>query len=143
MLWPSQEEPEPTAGPGQSSVLPSENERRAGVDLKATLGTPGVKARETLVAYAFTEKGDFDRLSPGASGTSDDGPAYAAELTQRLADIPMSRWTRAMVSYVIVPKSGPRAEAPVPQPAATPAGVPAKLSPAPAPRTKPTAPRGK
>lgn len=108
VLWPSQEEPEPTAAPGAVAVLPSASERNAGIDLKAALGATGSKARETLVTYAFTEKADFDRLSPGANGSSDDGATYAAALTARLADVPMSRWTRAMVSYVIQPKPAAR-----------------------------------
>lgn len=126
VLWPSQEEPAPQAGPGHVITLPSTAERSAGIDIKAVLGTPGVKARETLVAYAFTERADFDRLSPGANGASDDGAVYAADLTARLADIPMSRWTRAMVSYVIVPK--PHVDG---VPGALPVTTPAKAAPRP------------
>lgn len=132
VLWPSQEEPEPTATPGQIAMLPSAREKTAGIDLKASSGTPGVASRETLVTYAFTEKADFDRLSPGADGKSDDGPTYAAELTRKVADVPMSRWSRSLVSYTIVPN--PNAPAPPPQ-----GSAPAKLPPA-TPR-KPPVPR--
>lgn len=105
VLWPSEEEPEPVASPDQNAILPSARERSAGVDLKATVDTPGIASRETLVTYAFTEKADYDRLSPGADGKSDDGAAYAAELTRRLADVPISRWSRSLVSYTITPKA--------------------------------------
>lgn len=128
VLWPSQEEPEPIAGPGQVAILPSARERSSGVDLKATIETPGMASRETLVTYAFTEKADFDRLSPGADGKNDDGPGYAAELTRRLADVPISRWSRSLVSYTIIPKpvaapreAAPGAPATSPQPAKPPA----------------------
>jgi hypothetical protein len=104
LLWPSVEEPEPMVQPGIAARLPSERERAAGIVLKAALRKSGESAREMLVAYAFTEKGDFDRLKPAAGSSDADGAAYAAQLTRRIGDIPLSRWSRALGSYTIAPK---------------------------------------
>jgi hypothetical protein len=141
VLWPSQEEPAPSTGPGKVAMLPSPAEKSAGVDIKAALAVAGTKQRDTLVTYAFTEKADFDRLSPGVNGSSDDGPTYAAELTTKLADVPISRWTRSIVTYVIMPTPG-AASAPMPAGTPAPAAGPApktttttKPTKSPAPRT--------
>lgn len=104
VLWPSNEERSPVAAPGKPAVLPSPAEKGAGFVIRAALGKSGKATREALVAYAFSEKGDFDRLAPEMGGSAPDGASYAASLTQKLADVPLSRWSRAMVHYVIVPK---------------------------------------
>ncbi|HEY3822546.1 MAG TPA: hypothetical protein VGL81_35520 [Polyangiaceae bacterium] len=104
VLWPSNEEPEPRVAPDAPAILPSERERSQGIHYKATLLKPGQASRETLVVYAFADQRDFDAMKPAAGSESADGPAYAAELTKKLQSIPMSRWSRAVVAYVIKPK---------------------------------------
>ena len=104
VLWPSNEEPAPHVAPGAPAILPSDNERSQGLHIKAGLLKPGQPSREMLVIYAFADKRDFDALKPNAGSDSTDGLAYAAELTKKLGDIPISRWSRAQVSYVIQPK---------------------------------------
>ncbi|MBI5533379.1 MAG: DUF4384 domain-containing protein [Deltaproteobacteria bacterium] len=104
LLWPSNEEPEPTAEPGRAAPIPSQKEKMAGISIKAALRNPAEEAREMLVVYAFTEKGDFDRLKPAVGSSDTNGAAYAAQLTRRIGDIPMSRWSRSLTSYVIAPK---------------------------------------
>jgi hypothetical protein len=103
LLWPSDEEPEPTAGPGQPATLPSERERAAGVALQAALSKKGEQAREMLVVYALTERGDYLRLKPAPGSSDTNGAAYAAQLTQRIGDIPLSRWSRSLATYLITP----------------------------------------
>jgi len=104
VLWPSNEEPAPQATPDAPAVLPSNRERSQGMNIKATLLKPGQPSRETLVVYAFADKRDFDALKPAAGSENADGPAYAAELTKKLQGVPISRWSRAVVGYVIQPK---------------------------------------
>jgi len=104
VLWPSNEEPEPRAAPDAPAILPSEHERSQGIHYGVTLLKPGQPSRETLVVYAFADKRDFDTMKPAAGSENADGPAYAAELTKKLQRIPMNRWSRAVVGYVIQPK---------------------------------------
>jgi hypothetical protein len=104
VLWPSNEEPSPHVEPGNAIVLPSAREKSHGFHIKAALSKPGLRAREALVVYGFAEKGDFDRLKPSAGGSSGDGAAYASELTKKLESLPMKRWSRAVLNYVIEPK---------------------------------------
>jgi hypothetical protein len=104
VLWPSNEEPSPHATPDAPAILPSDHERSQGIHYKATLLKPGQPSRETLVVYAFADKRDFDALKPAAGSENTDGPAYAAELTKKLQGVPISRWSRAVVGYVIQPK---------------------------------------
>lgn len=104
VLWPSSEERAPFAEPGKPAVLPSPSEREAGVAIQATLLTPGKPTRETLVVYAFAERGDFERLKPEVGGAQPDGAAYAAELSRALSDVPISRWSRKIVGYEIRPR---------------------------------------
>jgi hypothetical protein len=104
VLWPSNEEPEPTSQPDKPAKLPSAKERAQGMVIKAALRDPKKAARESLVVYAFREKADFDRLKPQIGGTSDDGAGFAASITKKIKDVPMSRWSRAVTSYVIEPK---------------------------------------
>jgi hypothetical protein len=104
VLWPSNEEPEPAAAPGKAAVLPSEKERAQGLVIKAALRDAKKAARESLVVYAFREKADFDRLKPSAGGTSDDGAGFAAGITKKIKDVPLSRWSRSVMSYTIQPK---------------------------------------
>jgi len=86
-------------------VLPSAAERQAGIAIEAQLAEPGVPAFETLVSYAFAEKADYDRAKPEAGAASDRGGWLAAELTKTVEQLPLSRWTRAKIHYVIEPKS--------------------------------------
>ena len=111
VLWPSRDEPAPQVEPGRPLILPSNAERAKGYRIQAALSQPGVAAREMLVAYAFRDRADFDRLRPSAGAMSDDGVAYAAELGTRAAPLPLDRWARSMVSYVIEPRSGSQPEA--------------------------------
>jgi hypothetical protein len=104
VLWPSNEEPAPRAAPGEVTLLPSERERAQGFRLKAALLKPGTASREMLVVYGFADRRDFDALKPSAGGENADGPTYAAELTRKLQAVPMSRWSRAVVGYVIEAK---------------------------------------
>lgn len=104
VLWPSNEEPEPHVEPGKPLTLPSPKERAANIAIKAALVKPGVASRETLVVYAFAEKRDFDVMKPPTGAESPDGAAFAAELTKKLGTIPTSRWSNAVVGYVIQPR---------------------------------------
>jgi len=104
VLWPSNEEPEPYVAPNKPATLPSARERAAKIAIKAALAKPGVASRETLVVYAFADNRDFDSMKPRTGADSADGAAFAAELTKRLAGIPMSRWSNAVMGYVIQPK---------------------------------------
>jgi hypothetical protein len=104
VLWPSNEEPDPSVGPGHPVVLPSAREKAQGFHIKAALLKPGRASRETLVVYGFADRRDFDLMKPTAGGESSDGPAYAAELTKKLQNVPMNRWARAVVGYVIQPR---------------------------------------
>ncbi len=105
MLWPSPEEPEPTSEPGRAASLPSSAERAAGIRIQAALREVGTPAHEMVVVHAFTDKLDWDRFKPTAGAESTDGAAYVTELTQRVGDLPMSRWSRAVTAYTIVPKA--------------------------------------
>jgi len=104
VLWPSPEEPEPQATAGKPAVLPSVAERLAGITIEARLAQPGVPARETLIVYAFSEKADYDQTKPSVGAASDRGGWLAANLTQKVERLPLSRWTRAKIHYVIKPK---------------------------------------
>ena len=108
VLWPSNEEPAPMAGPGNTATLPSDRERQQGFHIKAALFDHRTASRETLVVYGFADKRDFLAMRPAAASATSDGPAYAAELTKKLQSIPMSRWSRAVVGYVIEPAAAPR-----------------------------------
>ncbi len=85
---------------------------------RATLRQPGVAARETMIAYAFTERADFESLKPPIGTWEEDAAKYAAELTSKLSSIPIRRWDRTAVSYVIEPTPGAPAQ---PAPSAPPA----------------------
>jgi hypothetical protein len=104
VLWPSQQEAAPVVLPGTPAFLPSERERAAGVRLQATLNDPSLAARETLVVYALRDEADFRRVCPAPGTEFADGAAAAAELTEKIDELPLSRWTRAVQSYVIRPK---------------------------------------
>lgn len=103
VLWPSREEPAPRSVPGTPAHLPSAREASAGVRIRAALRDPNVPARETLVAYAFSELEDFEKLRPEVGGTAKDGASYAAMLTDKLQSVPLSRWARVVTGYTIVP----------------------------------------
>lgn len=103
VLWPSKEEPAPHTEAGVSVSLPSPREVKQGIRLRARLLHPDKAARETLIAYAFADQSDFERLKPAVGGAEVNGAEYAAQLTQQLESIPLNRWTRTAVSYVIAP----------------------------------------
>ena len=105
VLWPSAEEPAPRVAPNGSAVLPSPRETAAGIRIRAALAKPGTPSRETLVVYGFSNEADFERLKPAAGAASADGAAYAADLTSKLQTLPLSRWSRSVVSYVIEPRT--------------------------------------
>lgn len=104
VLWPSQQEDAPQVAPGAPAFLPSERERRAGVRLMAQLGDPAKAARETLIVYALRDEADYRRVRPAPGSEFADGAAAAAELTAKIDELPLSRWTRYVQSYVISPK---------------------------------------
>lgn len=104
VLWPSAEESAPRIVPGKPAFLPSERERRAGVRLLASLADPTTPARETLVVYGLRDEADYQRVRPDPGTEFPDGAAAAAELTTKIDELPLSRWSRAVQSYVIRPK---------------------------------------
>jgi Domain of unknown function (DUF4384) len=104
VLWPSNEEPEPYVAPGTPAILPSPRERARGIAFNATLPRPGEPSHETIVVYGFADKRDFDILKPSAGAENADGPSFAASLKTKLQGIPMNRWSRTIVEYVIKPK---------------------------------------
>ncbi|MCU0294322.1 MAG: DUF4384 domain-containing protein [Thermoanaerobaculaceae bacterium] len=103
VLWPSAEEPEPVSEPGRPAALPSARERAAGIRIQAQLRDKAKEAHELLVVHAFTDKADYDRHKPAAGVDAANGPAYVSELTRKISDIPMARWSRAITAYTIVP----------------------------------------
>jgi hypothetical protein len=103
VLWPSNEEQSPMVDKDHPADLPSKAEAAKNIQIIATLAQPGQPSRETLVVYGFANKGDFDAMKPGADGQSDDGPTFVADLTKRLEQIPMDRWSRAILGYTIQP----------------------------------------
>lgn len=103
VLWPSAEEPEPTSEPGRAASLPSSRERAAGITINAQLRDKTKEAHDLLVVYAFTDKADYDRYKPVAGADAEDGPKYVSELTRRVSDLPMARWSRAISAYTIRP----------------------------------------
>ncbi len=99
VLWPGPDLATPKVEAGGSLLLPP-----AGTDrLVAALREPGKPARESLIVYAFTEAGDFERVKPQDAREAGDGAGYAARLAKELVSLPMSRWSRATASYVIEP----------------------------------------
>jgi hypothetical protein len=104
LLWPSNEEPNPVAEPGRPAQLPSPRELAAGFKIQAALRSPNTPCREALVVYGFADKREFDQLKPAAGSSDSNGSAYAAQLTRRIGDIPISRWSRSIASYRIDPK---------------------------------------
>jgi hypothetical protein len=104
VLWPSNEEPEPYVAPGKPAMLPSPRERARGIHFKASVPKPGEPSHESIVAYGFVNKADFDVLKPSAGAENADGPTYAASLKKGLQGVPMNRWSRTVVEYVIKPK---------------------------------------
>lgn len=107
VLWPSHQEPTPMVKPGAPAFLPSAGERSAGVRLVAALSEPGQAARETLVVYGFRDEAEYRRVSPPAGASFADGTHAAAHLTAQMDELPLQRWTRNVVSYVITPKEAP------------------------------------
>ena len=103
VLWPSNEEPAPRASADAPAVLPSPREVAQGITLRPAVLEKGKPSRETLVVYGFADQRDFDAMKPAAGSERSDGAAYAAELTKKLELVPVSRWSRAVVGYVIDP----------------------------------------
>jgi hypothetical protein len=103
VLWPSNEEPSPKSGRGNPMTLPSPAERAAGIRITSTLSKPGVRARERLVVYAFSDKRDYDLMKP-PSGSSGSGISFTEELANRLRSVPANRWSRRIVGYTIEPR---------------------------------------
>lgn len=101
VLYPTPKVPEPKIKANQELILPSPAEQQ----IEAQLRDPKVGARETLVVYAFNKVGDFDQFRPTAIGDGSDAVIYAANLTQALAKVPISRWARATLTYEIRPKA--------------------------------------
>jgi hypothetical protein len=101
VLYPSDQVPLPRVKAGQTLVLPGDTE----TPIQASLRDPTKPARETLVVYAFTARGDFDQFKPSAIGEGDNAVPYAAAVTRELAKLPISRWARATTTYEILPKS--------------------------------------
>ncbi|HZS35261.1 MAG TPA: hypothetical protein VFF06_00465 [Polyangia bacterium] len=104
VLWPSQWEPAPRAGPSRPAMLLSENEARAGKALEAQLRARGVASHETFVVFAFADRDAFDRFKPAVGATDADGSAYAASLEKKLGELKPSRWAMYSARYTIEPK---------------------------------------
>lgn len=94
VLFPSDVMPEARIGRGSTLELPP---------LTATLRNRRRAARETIIVYAFTEQGDYARLRPPKGDLGERAGEYAVELTRKLDDVPMARWTRETLTYVIEP----------------------------------------
>ena len=92
---------------GAPAFLPSASERGAGVRLMAALVEPGQPARETLIVYGFRDQADFERVRPTPGAAFEDGTHAAAQLTAQMDELPLQRWTRSIVSYLITPKDAP------------------------------------
>lgn len=107
VLWPTADEPTPRSDPKQPAVLPSKAQTAAGFVLEAELSEPGKSTQETLVAYAFAERADFDRFAPRGGESDRDGAKLAARLTEELSDVPLRNWARAIARYEIAPKAKP------------------------------------
>jgi hypothetical protein len=104
VLWPSNEEPAPSARPGAPALLPSPSETAAGIHLRPALTKPGEKTREQLVVYAFADKRDFDVVKPAPGSSSAAGAAFADEIARKLRDVPASRWSKTVLHYTIEPR---------------------------------------
>jgi hypothetical protein len=104
VLWPSHQEQSPMVRPGSPAFLPSEAERGAGMRLVAALADPGQATRETLIVYGFRDQADFSRVSPPPGASFEDGTHAAAQLTAQMDELPLQRWSRRIVSYVISPR---------------------------------------
>lgn len=94
VLYPNDKIPVPTVKAGKTLTLPP---------LEAQLRDPNTAARETLVVYAFAERGDFDQFKPDAIANSEKAADYAAAVTKALSTVPISRWARLTVTYEIQP----------------------------------------
>ena len=105
LLWPSAQEPEPVAEPNHPAVLPSSAERNAGIRIQAQLHQPDKPVHELFVVYAFSEKTDWERFKPTFGAESTEGAAYVSEITNKINDLSMARWSRAILAYTIVPAS--------------------------------------
>ena len=101
VLFPDDRVTVPKAPAGVRLTLPPAGD----TPLAARLRDPAVAARETLVIYAFADRGDFDRFKPGAFAEGKDAASYAAELTAALSKLPISRWDRHVELLEIVPNA--------------------------------------
>lgn len=104
VLWPSNEAPSPKVPAGGTVMLPSPEERAAGIKLRPTLAKAGVASRERLFVFALADRRDFDVVKPSAGTASADGAAYSEELSSKLRHVPASRWSRTVHTYTIQPK---------------------------------------
>lgn len=108
VLWPSNEEPSPSAAPGSPAILPSAAEQRAGIRIRPTLPHAARGgAKEQLVVYAFTDRRDYELVKPASGVSSADGAAFAEALAGKLAHVPARRWSRKVLGYSIAPKKAP------------------------------------
>ena len=93
VLVPSQAFPEPRLFAGETRIL----------ELTASLHQKNQPARETLVIYALSQEADYQQFRPQKTPQGKQGLDYAAELTQKLSELPLERWTRITVDYEIMP----------------------------------------
>lgn len=93
VLVPSQAFPEPRLFAGETRIL----------ELTASLHQKNQPARETLVIYALSQEADYQQFRPQEAQREKQGLEYAAELTQKLSELPLERWTRITVDYEITP----------------------------------------
>ena len=107
VLWPSQQEPSPVVQPNAPSFLPSGKERSAGMRLIAALDAGTTRARETLIVYGLRDEADYRRVRPAPGASFENGTEAAAQLTAQVDELPLNRWTRSVVSYVIKSKEQP------------------------------------
>lgn len=101
VLYPRDTLPVPMIKAGEMLALPPQGHD----PLQAQLRDPAKATRETLVVYAFADRGDWDRFKPSSLvGSGEEDIGYVAKLTQALAKVPISRWDRHTFTFEISPK---------------------------------------
>jgi hypothetical protein len=103
VLFPDDRVTVPKLRGGTSLVLPPKDHQ----PLAAKLRDPAVAARESVLVFAFADRGDYDRYRPGAFAEDKDVAGYAAALTEALAKVPISRWDRHIETIEILPNGSP------------------------------------
>jgi hypothetical protein len=100
VLYPRDTLPVPMVKAGEMLALPPQGHD----PLQAQLRDPAKPTRETLVVYAFAERGDWERFKPSSLIGSEESVGYVAKLTEALSKVPISRWDRHTFTFEISPK---------------------------------------